>query len=91
MTIEVYPTVVRTISFGSLSVMARIGAMIGPQLVYMNMYVAGILYYVCGAVAVLCITGCLGLPETMNSILNDKITEENENLSSEVNHKNVAV
>ncbi|XP_053393411.1 organic cation/carnitine transporter 2-like isoform X2 [Mercenaria mercenaria] len=91
MTIEVYPTVVRTIGFGSLSVMARVGAMIGPQLVYLNMYVAGLLYYVCGAVAVLCIIGSLGLPETMNSNLNDKITEENKNLTSEVNHKNVVV
>ncbi|XP_053395829.1 solute carrier family 22 member 21-like [Mercenaria mercenaria] len=35
MTIELYPTVVRNIGFGTLSVMGRIGAMIGPQLVYL--------------------------------------------------------
>ncbi|XP_053393714.1 organic cation/carnitine transporter 2-like [Mercenaria mercenaria] len=73
MTIELYPTVVRNIAFGTLSVMGRIGAMIGPQLVYLDSHVPGLLYYVCGAVSVVCVTGTSALPETMDADLNDKI------------------
>ncbi|XP_060565156.1 solute carrier family 22 member 21-like [Ruditapes philippinarum] len=72
MTIEVYPTVVRNIGMGSMNTMARIGAIIGPQLVYLNYHVPGLMYYVCGAIGVLCILSQLWLPETKDSNLNDK-------------------
>jgi hypothetical protein len=39
------------------------------------MFVPGLLYYVCGAVAILSILACLGLPETMNANLSDKISD----------------
>ncbi|XP_053378933.1 solute carrier family 22 member 21-like [Mercenaria mercenaria] len=73
MTIEVYPTVIRNIGFGSLSVIARVGAVLGPQFVYLNAYVPGLLFFVCGGIAVLCILSQLFLPETRNLNLNDKL------------------
>lgn len=76
MTIELYPTVIRNIGFGSLSVTGRIGAILGPQLVYLNTFIPGLLYYVCGSISVICIVGLLFLPETMNQNLSDKIQTE---------------
>ncbi|XP_060568044.1 organic cation/carnitine transporter 2-like isoform X2 [Ruditapes philippinarum] len=73
MTIEVYPTVIRNIGFGSLSVIDGLGAALGPQFVYLNMYVPGLLYFVCGGIAILCLISQQFLPETRDSNLNDKI------------------
>lgn len=75
MTIETYPTVVRNIGFGLCSVLARVGAALGPQLVYMDMYVPGLLYFFCGGVAMLCVFGLLFIPETKDRNLNDKLNE----------------
>ncbi|XP_045211468.2 organic cation transporter protein-like [Mercenaria mercenaria] len=75
MTIELYPTVIRNVSFGTLGVVGRVGAMVGPQLVYLNNYVTGLLYFVCGAVSFICVAGCVGLPETKDSNLSDKLGE----------------
>lgn len=35
LTIEVFPTVIRNIAMGGCSVMARVGAVVGPQLLYL--------------------------------------------------------
>ncbi|XP_053393423.1 solute carrier family 22 member 4-like isoform X2 [Mercenaria mercenaria] len=83
MTIELYPTVIRNIAFGSLSVTGRIGAMVGPQLVYLNAHVPGLLYYACAAASVLCVIGSFGLPETMDANLSDKIGEKRGHLIKE--------
>ncbi|KAL4240699.1 hypothetical protein ACF0H5_001491 [Mactra antiquata] len=77
MTIELYPTVIRNIGFGTLSVAGRIGAMIGPQLVYLNTYVPGLLYYSCAAISALCTVGLIFLPETKDGYLSDKIQHTN--------------
>ncbi|XP_060552265.1 organic cation transporter protein-like [Ruditapes philippinarum] len=79
MTIELYPTVIRNIGFGTLSVTGRTGAILGPQLVYLNSYFQGLLFYVCGGIAVICIIGTLFLPETKGQNLNDKIKMNNDN------------
>ncbi|XP_045211659.2 organic cation transporter protein-like [Mercenaria mercenaria] len=78
MTIELYPTVVRNIGFGTLSLAGRIGAIVGPQLVYLNTYFRGLLFYVCGGIAVLCVIGTIFLPETKDSDLNDKIKTDTQ-------------
>lgn len=83
MTIELYPTVIRNIGFGTLSVTGRIGAIVGPQLVYLNLYIPGLLYYVCGVISVACIFGLFFLPETMDANLNDKIERTVEIVKSE--------
>ncbi|XP_053385209.1 organic cation/carnitine transporter 2-like [Mercenaria mercenaria] len=75
MTIEIYPTVIRNIGFGTLSVTGRIGAIVGPQLVYLNTYIPGLLYFVCGAISVICVFVLVFLPETMDKNLNDKIKQ----------------
>ncbi|KAL4240148.1 hypothetical protein ACF0H5_000942 [Mactra antiquata] len=78
MTLEMYPTVIRNIGFGSLSVVGKISAVIGPQLVYLNSYVSGLLYYVCGALSLLSAVGTLFLPETKGLKLQDKIEQSNK-------------
>ncbi|XP_053385115.1 organic cation/carnitine transporter 2-like [Mercenaria mercenaria] len=75
MTIEIYPTVIRNIGFGTLSVTGRIGAIVGPQLVYLNTYIPGLLYFVCGAISIICVFVLVFLPETMDKNLNDKIKQ----------------
>ncbi|XP_060565157.1 organic cation transporter protein-like [Ruditapes philippinarum] len=75
MTIEVYPTVIRNIGFGSLSVIARFGAILGPQFVYLNMYVPGLLFFVCGGIAVLCLVSQQFLPETRDSKFKRQTTQ----------------
>ncbi|KAL4240616.1 hypothetical protein ACF0H5_001407 [Mactra antiquata] len=84
MTIELYPTVIRPIGFGTLSVVGRIGAIIGPQLVYVNLQKPGLMYYVLGGVSTICLLGCLGLPETKNANLNDKIQTKSNIVSPEI-------
>ena len=42
-----------------------------------NQYVPGLLYFVCGILATLCTIGLMGLPETMDANLRDKIDTEN--------------
>ncbi|XP_060552261.1 organic cation/carnitine transporter 2-like [Ruditapes philippinarum] len=76
MTIEIYPTVIRNIGFGTLSVTGRIGAIVGPQLVYLNTYIPGLLYYACATISIICVVGILFLPETMDRNLKDRIKQE---------------
>ncbi|XP_053384617.1 organic cation/carnitine transporter 2-like isoform X2 [Mercenaria mercenaria] len=73
MTVELYPTVIRNIGFGTLSLTGGIGAIIGPQLVYLNAFVPGLLFYVCGTISLLCVLGTLFLPETKGKHLDDKL------------------
>ncbi|XP_045211159.2 organic cation/carnitine transporter 2-like [Mercenaria mercenaria] len=74
-TVELYPTVVRNIGFGTVGVISGLASVLGPQLVYLESYFSGLLYYVCGAVAILCVLSTLALPETKDKNLNDKIAE----------------
>ncbi|XP_052214194.1 solute carrier family 22 member 6-like [Dreissena polymorpha] len=73
MTIELYPTLIRTSGFGCLSVLARFGAMFGPQLVFLDKFAPGILYYCCAGISVVCVICQLFLPETKNGALNDNM------------------
>ncbi|XP_052816361.1 organic cation/carnitine transporter 2-like [Mya arenaria] len=88
MTIEMYPTVIRTIGFGTLSVCGRVAGMAGPQLVYLDSYYPGIMYHVIGAIGVLCALGSLKLPETMDKDLSDKIVKVNK-VSPSPQRKNI--
>ena len=42
---------------------------------FQSTYVPGMVYFVCGGLATLCICTLFGLPETMNANLADKIQE----------------
>ncbi|XP_052769357.1 organic cation transporter protein-like [Mya arenaria] len=72
-TIELFPTVIRNTAFGCLSVVLRVGAMLGPQFVYLNKYVPGLLYFVCAGVALICNIALVFLPETKGGALTDKM------------------
>ncbi|KAL4228893.1 hypothetical protein ACF0H5_011933 [Mactra antiquata] len=71
--LELYPTVVRSIGNGYLNTIARLGAVIGPQLAYLNTRVPGVMYFICAGVGLCCIIGTLLLPETKGVALEDKI------------------
>ncbi|XP_053387558.1 solute carrier family 22 member 6-like [Mercenaria mercenaria] len=73
MTVELYPTVIRSIGFGMLSFIGGIGSVIGPQFVYLDTHVPGLLLYLCGGLSVLCAIGTSLLPETKDKYLLDKI------------------
>ncbi|XP_053392444.1 organic cation transporter protein-like [Mercenaria mercenaria] len=73
LTIENYPTVVRNLGFGLQNTIARIGAIIGPQLVFLDTKVAGIMYWICGAAALISIICILPIRETNGVDLTDKI------------------
>ncbi|KAL4216981.1 hypothetical protein ACF0H5_023438 [Mactra antiquata] len=75
LTVELYPTVARTTGFGFLSVLARLGAVIGPQFVYLEDYVPGLLYFVVAGISAVSLCCVLCLPETMNTTLVDKLSE----------------
>lgn len=74
-TVELYPTVIRNIGFGTVGFVNGLASVLGPQLVYLEKFSAGLMYYVCGAVSVLCIFSLLALPETKDKGLIDKIDE----------------
>jgi len=42
-------------------------------MIFQELYVPGILYYVCGCYAAICIVSCYFLPETKDLDLNDNI------------------
>ncbi|XP_060575042.1 solute carrier family 22 member 4-like isoform X2 [Ruditapes philippinarum] len=46
LTVEVYPTLARNTGFGFLSTLARLGAVVGPQLVYLEDFAPGLLYFI---------------------------------------------
>ncbi|XP_060576896.1 organic cation/carnitine transporter 2-like [Ruditapes philippinarum] len=73
LTIETYPTVVRNIGFGLQNTMARLGAVIGPQLVFLDTKIAGSLYWICAAGTIVSIFLTIPIPETFGIDLSDKI------------------
>lgn len=75
LTIETYPTVVRNIGFGLQNTMARVGAVIGPQLVFMETKVSGIMYWICAVTTIMSVFLIIPIPETCGKDLNDKIIE----------------
>ncbi|KAL4239283.1 hypothetical protein ACF0H5_000100 [Mactra antiquata] len=83
LTIETYPTVVRNIGYGFQNTMARVGAVVGPQLVFLDTKFAGTMYWICGIAAVLSIVVILPIPETSKANLPDKINEPLNNISDE--------
>ncbi|KAL4240146.1 hypothetical protein ACF0H5_000940 [Mactra antiquata] len=88
MTLEMYPTVIRNIGFGSLSVIGKISAVIGPQLVYLDSFAPGLLFYTCGGLAALSSVGTLLLPETKDLGLQDKIETVDKDNDKNVNERN---
>ncbi|XP_052815175.1 solute carrier family 22 member 13-like isoform X1 [Mya arenaria] len=72
-TMELYPTVVRNLGYGTQNTMARIGAIIGPQLVYLETMFEGSLYWISGTVAVIAMFLIIPIPETSRMHLADKI------------------
>ncbi|XP_060589533.1 solute carrier family 22 member 15-like [Ruditapes philippinarum] len=84
LTIEIYPTVVRNIGYGFQNTMARVGAVIGPQLVFLDTRVPGMMYWICGVSAVVSIFLLWPIPETMGADLTDKLT----NTKKQSNAKN---
>ncbi|KAL4239284.1 hypothetical protein ACF0H5_000101 [Mactra antiquata] len=89
-TLETYPTVVRNIGYGFQNTMARVGAIVGPQLVYLNTKFAGTLYWICGITFFLSILILLPLPETRDSNLPDKINES-ESEGTEESNSNIEI
>ncbi|WAR00506.1 OCTL-like protein [Mya arenaria] len=73
MTQELYPTVIRNIGYGFQNTFSRVGAIIGPQLAFLDTRVPGVMYFVCGAVGGCCILGTLALSETRGAQLQDRI------------------
>lgn len=71
--LELYPTVIRNIGVGYLNMVARVGAIIGPQLIYLNAQAPGLMYFICGGISIVVILSLLGLPETRDSTLQDKM------------------
>ncbi|XP_053381478.1 organic cation/carnitine transporter 2-like [Mercenaria mercenaria] len=83
LTIEIYPTVVRNIGYGLQNTMARVGAIIGPQLVFLDTKVAGMMYWICGVTAVISIFVLLPIPETRGVDLTDKLSKTDRVKSGE--------
>ncbi|XP_052777401.1 solute carrier family 22 member 21-like isoform X2 [Mya arenaria] len=49
MTLELYPTVIRSIGYGSMNVVSKAGAILGPQLNYLNTFLSRISFlHLCG-------------------------------------------
>lgn len=76
LTIETYPTVVRNIGFGLQNTVARVGAIIGPQLAFLDTMVSGILYWICGVATLVSVVCVIAIPETRFKDLTDKLFVE---------------
>ncbi|XP_062570126.1 solute carrier family 22 member 4-like [Saccostrea cucullata] len=72
-TTELYPTVIRNISYGFLSSVSRVGAMVAPQLVHVNTTIPGLLYFLFGGSMLLSAVISLLFPETRGKNLEDQI------------------
>ncbi|KAL4239494.1 hypothetical protein ACF0H5_000309 [Mactra antiquata] len=87
LTVELYPTVVRNIAFGFHNSMTRVGAVIGPQLVFLDTKFAGSMYWICACTTLISALLILPLPETKERDLPDKIIARTDdrvdNLSSD--------
>ncbi|XP_052789707.1 solute carrier family 22 member 4-like [Mya arenaria] len=76
MTVELYPTVARNTAFGFLSVLARLGAVIGPQFVYLEVLVPGLLYIMIALLSFISIMCIISLPETNHRMLVDRLVDD---------------
>ncbi|XP_053392449.1 organic cation transporter protein-like [Mercenaria mercenaria] len=86
LTIETYPTVVRNIGFGLQNTMARVGAIIGPQLVFLDTKVAGMMYWICAVAVIVSIFLIVPIPETFGRDLSDKIIAQQNKTTSNEEH-----
>ncbi|XP_052818377.1 organic cation transporter protein-like [Mya arenaria] len=73
LTMETYPTVIRNLGYGTQNTMTRIGAIIGPQLVYLETMFEGSLYWISGTALVVAMALLVPIPETGRRDLVDKI------------------
>ncbi|XP_069105033.1 organic anion transporter 3-like [Argopecten irradians] len=75
LSIEMFPTVIRSVSSGVFNATARIGSLIAPQCVFLNDSIPGLLYFICSGLlmsAFLCV--CF-MPETKNKHLPDTLSD----------------
>ncbi|KAJ8313012.1 LOW QUALITY PROTEIN: hypothetical protein KUTeg_010385 [Tegillarca granosa] len=87
LTAETYPTVIRNIGYGFHTTVGKIGSILAPQVVYLNQYVPGLMYFVCGvsmSLSAVCTWLC---EETKNKSLQDKIDTKGKNITSEWTEK----
>ncbi|VDI77243.1 Hypothetical predicted protein [Mytilus galloprovincialis] len=73
LTSESYPTVVRNVGLGVNNAMARVGAMIAPQLVFASKHIPGISYLLLGGCFFLSAFCILFLKETNKQALQDSL------------------
>ncbi|XP_033759436.1 solute carrier family 22 member 6-A-like [Pecten maximus] len=73
---ETYPTVVRNIGYGMLNSFARIGAMVAPQIVYLNSYIPGAMYFIFSGVMVISSIGMYFIEETNKKPIEDGIATD---------------
>uniref|UniRef100_A0A3Q3WZ54 Major facilitator superfamily (MFS) profile domain-containing protein n=1 Tax=Mola mola TaxID=94237 RepID=A0A3Q3WZ54_MOLML len=74
-TVEVYPTVLRTTALGTSSMIARIGSILSPYIIYLRSYSLSLPYILIGCFSVLCALLSLLLPETYGMPLPDTISQ----------------
>ncbi|XP_056099062.1 solute carrier family 22 member 4 [Rhinichthys klamathensis goyatoka] len=72
-TSELFPTVVRNMAMGTCSMMARIGSIVSPFIIYLGNYYRYIPYIVIGSLAVFAGLITLLLPETKGKVLPETI------------------
>ncbi|XP_052818480.1 solute carrier family 22 member 7-like [Mya arenaria] len=73
LTIETYPTVIRNLGYGTQNTMTRIGAIIGPQLVFLETMFEVSLYWISVTALVVAMALLVPIPETGSTDLVDKI------------------
>ncbi|VDI56472.1 MFS transporter, OCT family, solute carrier family 22 (organic cation transporter), member 4/5 [Mytilus galloprovincialis] len=86
LTTESYPTVVRNIGYGIQNTVARIGAMVAPQIVYVSQSTTGVMYFLCGGLMLLSAVCVACVPDTKERVLSD--TMETNKQKHAVNGKN---
>lgn len=77
-TTELYPTVVRTISYGLHNTSARIGGMIAPQIIFLNDEIPGLMYFVSAVLMIGSSLTCCLFPDTKDKILDDLLKTGNK-------------
>ncbi|XP_060063862.1 organic cation transporter-like protein [Ylistrum balloti] len=75
LSIELFPTAIRSVSSGLFNGMARVGSMVAPQFVYLNDDTPGILYLICSGVLSLTFVCVCFMPETKNRLLPDEMSD----------------
>ncbi|XP_052791211.1 organic cation/carnitine transporter 2-like [Mya arenaria] len=70
-TTELYPTVVRSISYGLCNTAARVGGMVAPQVVFLNDTVPGLMYFLSGGLLTASSLMLLSFPDTNGKALMD--------------------